>query len=121
MSKTDREALIRRTFEAYRDLTWAQELVPKFRELGVTPEILEEHHRLWNRHAEQKDWAWWQEQAKGDSTRQLENMLIDCAEMLDAIGVLQWGGQERLKRILDATPEQHAQPREQSKDKGRDL
>jgi len=102
----DRDDLIRRHFEAMRDLTWAETLLPKFQRHGVNAEMLETYREAWNRHAEKRDWVWWQEEAKGDSTERLQDMLMECIDKLDALGMLQWSEQAKLKRILEGSNDQ---------------
>jgi hypothetical protein len=126
---TTRDNLIRRHFEAMRDLTWAETLEPKFREQGVDPAAMKEYREAWNRHSETRDWAWWQHESKGDSTERLEDMLMDCIEKLDAIGMLQWqkdkgqSEQEKFQKILDGAGKKEEKSQEHSKprDTGREL
>jgi len=98
-----REDLIRRHFEAMRDLTWFEKLLPKFQRHGVNSEMLETYREAWNRHAEKNDWVWWQQEAKGDSTERLQDMLMDAIDNLNAVGMLQWSEQAKLKRILEGS------------------
>lgn len=101
-----REQLIRRNFEAVRDLTWAQLLEPKFRQQGVDEEAMQELRDAWNLHAEKRDWAWWQNHARHQSNAQLQDELEECIEQLDAIGLMRWrdqqrsGGKEAFRQVL---------------------
>jgi len=101
---THRDQVIRRHFEAMRDLTWARELEPKFRRHGVSAEVLEDYREAWNRHAERKDWPWWQAEAKRYSTDRLDDMLADCIDKLNAHGLLQ--RQRENKRARETDQEQ---------------
>ena len=105
----DRDRLIRAHFEAMRDLTWAQVLEPKFQEHGVDAKEINAYRDAWNLHAERKDWAWWQQEAKGNSTAQMQDALMECIEQLNAIGLLQWrqetvrSGEEQFQEIVNAS------------------
>jgi|SRR5581483_6876227 len=98
-----REDLIRRQFEAMRDLTWAETLLPRFQRHGVNAEMLETYREAWNRHVEKRDWVWWQEESRGESTERLQDMLMDTIDKLNAVGMLQWSEQAKLKRILEGS------------------
>lgn len=106
MEAKDRKALIRQHFEIYRDLTWAQEMEPKFRECGVNSAAMKDFREAWNKHAETRDWEWWQAQAKSYSNERLQDMVMDVAEKLDAIGMMQWK-QDRFEQALDQAAERN--------------
>jgi hypothetical protein len=93
-----RETLVRRHFEAVRDLTWAQELEPKFRRHGVDGATLASYRDAWNRSAEKRDWAWWQEAVKGYTDNRLEDEITDCIEKMTAIGMRQWQQDRGMER-----------------------
>ena len=116
-----RDQLIRRHFEAMRDLIWAETLEPKFREYRVDAATMKTFREAWNHYAEKRDWAWWQNEAKSDSNDHLEDMLMDCFEKLDAIGMLQWkrdnrgGEQEKFHRILEGRDDKEEKRQEPSR------
>jgi hypothetical protein len=122
-----RDELIRADFEAYRDLTWWETLEPRFREQGIDASAMAGFREAWNRHAENRDWAWWQNEAKHYSDAELDGMRKDCIELLDAIGVLQSRRdkaareQEAFRQVLSGTRKKEEKPQEQSKDKGREM
>ncbi len=86
----DREQLIRRHFEAYRDLTWFEELQPKFREQGIDGKELQSFREAWNEHAETRDWAWWKKEAPRKPSGRLEDEIMDITDRLDQLGCLRW-------------------------------
>jgi len=88
MSKI-RNKLIRANFEAYRDLTWAEVLEPRFRERGLDAAAIKDFRQAWNEHAEIKDWPWWQNDAKRHSNEELDSDRVECLEKLDALEKLQ--------------------------------
>jgi len=101
MDSSDRKALIRAHFEAYRDLAWTENLLPRFEKYGVSAIRLETYREAWNRHAEQRDWAAWQEESGKYSNERLQDMLMDYVEKLDALGMLRRQvGQRRYAEIL---------------------
>jgi hypothetical protein len=83
-----RKQLIRANFEAYRDLTWAEDLEPRFRERGVDAASMEGFRRAWNEHTEARDWEWWQNDAKRLSNKQLDDDRRECLEKVGALGML---------------------------------
>ena len=123
----ERDKLIRAHFEASRDLTWAQILEPKFRERGVDAVEMKGYREAWNLHVERRDWGWWENEVKSYSTADLQDMLADCIEKLDALGMLQWrrdkSEAEDFRRVLNASPEKGAEEEEkqQERSKGRDM
>jgi hypothetical protein len=102
MDSTDRKVLIRAHFEAYRDLAWTQNFLPRFEKYGVRGTRLEDYRQTWNRHAEQCDWARWQEESDKYPNERLQDMLMDYIETLDALGMPRWQiGQRRYGDILN--------------------
>ena len=97
----EREQLVRRHFEAYRDLTWFEDLEPKFREYGVEGKQLQSFREAWNERAEQRDWAWWQKEVARTPNERLEDELMDITDRLDALGCLRWQEEQR-QRDQDA-------------------
>jgi hypothetical protein len=80
----DREKLIRRHFEAMRDLTWAETLEPKFRGYDLSAAQMQEYREAWNRHTEARDWAWWHENTK-ESDEQLRTEINEMSERIERI------------------------------------
>src|SRR5262249_35849823 len=87
---TKRNILVRRNFEAYRDLTWFEQLEPKYRERGIEGRELQAIREAWNEHVDKRDWAWWQEKSAGESSSQLEDQIMDITDRLDQLGCLKW-------------------------------
>ena len=87
---SERESLVRRNFEAYRDLTWFESLEPKFREQEVGGKELQAFREAWNEHAEMSDWAWWQKEAASKPSGRLEDEVMDIVDRLDQLGCLRW-------------------------------
>jgi hypothetical protein len=87
---SEREILVRRHFEAYRDLVWIEDLEPKFRKQGIEGDQLQAHREAWNEHAERRDWAWWQKETAHTSSGRLEDEIMDITERLDQLGCLRW-------------------------------
>ncbi len=87
---SERELLVRRNFEAYRDLMWFEELEPKFRERGIDGKELQSFREAWNDHAEIRDWAWWQKESAGKANGILEDEIMDITDRLDALGCMRW-------------------------------
>lgn len=125
--KRFREQLIRRNFEAVRDLTWAEALEPKFRQQGVDEASMEELRSAWNLHAEKRDWAWWQKHAKHQSNAQLQRELEECIDQLDAIGLLRWrdgqriAGKEAFRQVLHEEAGGPEEPQAPSRMRGRGI
>jgi hypothetical protein len=101
---SERDKLVRRHFEAYRDLTWFEELEPKFREQGVEGKQLQSFREAWNEHAEVRDWAWWQKETARTPSGRLEDEIMDITDRLDQIGSLMWQ-QEKSQRNQTAERE----------------
>jgi hypothetical protein len=87
---SERESLVRRNFEAYRDLTWFESLEPKCREQEVGGEELQAFREAWNEHAEMSDWDWWQKEAASKPSGRLEDEGMDIVDRLDQLGCLRW-------------------------------
>jgi hypothetical protein len=85
-----RAQLVRRNFEAYRDLVWIEDLEPKFRERGVEGKELQSFREAWNEHAEIRDWAWWQQDSANRPSGRLEDEIMDITDRLDQLGCLRW-------------------------------
>src|SRR5262249_54399467 len=85
----ERLALIRREFELARDITWAQELEPKFRENGVSDEKLGGFREAWNQHTEKRDWDWGQDYSARHSDEQLENSVRKATAQAAALGCVE--------------------------------
>jgi hypothetical protein len=92
---TKRQALVRRNFEAYRDLIWFEELEPKFRVRGIEGKELQSFHEMWNEHAERRDWAWWQKETARKACGRLEDEIMDIIDRLDQLGCLGWLEEKR--------------------------
>ena len=74
MRPQDRQVLIRRHFEAVRDIAWAEDLEPKFRAAGTDDARMKGFREAWNRFAEAKDWPWWQAESARYSDERLQDM-----------------------------------------------
>jgi hypothetical protein len=104
-----RDELIRASFEAHRDLEWAQTLEPTLRESGIDDTSMKAYREAWNAHAESRDWLWWQNDAKRFSNEQLDNERMECLGKLNALGLLHrernraTEGQVTFQHVLDAT------------------
>jgi len=85
-----REQLVRRHFEAYRDLTWFEELEPKFREQGIDGKQLQSFREAWNERAEIRDWEWWRKETALKPSERLEDEIMDITDRLDQLGSLRW-------------------------------
>ena len=119
-----RDTLVRRHFEAMRDLTWVEELEPQFTEYGMDTATMAKHREGWNLHAERRDWEWWQQETKRFTVGELEDMLMDCIEKLDAIGMLRCKkDRQRFHQILKEEPESENRSHDQTKQRtgGRDI
>jgi hypothetical protein len=81
----DRHTLVRAHFDAYSDLLWATDLEPKFRQYDLSAAELKEYREAWNRHAEARDWDWWQETAKGMSEAELRKEIAECQAEIAAL------------------------------------
>jgi hypothetical protein len=90
MSPNDRRALVRLDFELTRDITWFEELAPKCKEEGLSPTRMVELREAWNVYAEARDWPWWQENVVRCSDEQLQDMVMNAVERLDALGMQKW-------------------------------
>jgi hypothetical protein len=102
MDSTDRKALIRAHFEAYRDLAWTENFLPRFEKYGVRGTRLEDYRQAWHRCAEQRDWGRWQEESAKYPNERLQDILMDYIETLDALGMPRRQiGQRRYGDILD--------------------
>lgn len=106
---SEREQLVRRHFEAYRDLTWIEDLEPKFREHGVGGKELQSFREAWNEHAELRDWPWWQKETTRTPSGGLEDEIMDITDRLDQLGGLRWlheqqhrdqGGMQNYQQML---------------------
>lgn len=107
---TKRQILVRRNFEAYRDLTWFAELEPKFRERGIEGKELQSFREMWNEHAEKRDWEWWQKETARKASGRLKDEIMDITDRLDQLGCLTWledqkqrESKEDFKQILTET------------------
>ncbi|SRR5579871_1240335 len=87
---SSREQLVRRNFEAYRDLTWFEHLEPKYREIGIGGKQLQAIRKAWNEHTEKRDWAWWQKKTARTPSGRLEDEIMDITDRLDQLGCLRW-------------------------------
>jgi|SRR5579884_223357 len=85
-----REHLVRRHFEAHRDLIWIEDLEPRFRERGVDGKELQLYREAWNERAEKRDWDWWQKEAAHIPSGRLEDEIMDITDRLDQLGCLTW-------------------------------
>jgi hypothetical protein len=92
--RSERKELVRRNFEAYRDLTWAEDLEPKFRQEGASTEEMRLMREAWNQFTEAKDWGWWQEKSLSRSNEELE------AEITEATGYRQMLEQSASKAVV---------------------
>jgi hypothetical protein len=120
----DRQALVRRHFEVMRDLTWWEDLQPKFKAYGVDAEEMKSFREAWNLHAEKKDWGWWQQEAARYSYEKIQDMLMDAVERADAVGTMQWrqeqeqaGHSEYKQMIADASKRSIPQDKERERDR----
>ena len=99
-----REQLVRRNFEAYRDLTWIEDLEPKFRERGIGGNELQAFREEWNEHAELRDWPWWQERRRvlraTDSKTKSWILLTDLTRSVAADGWKKNSGASRMSREI---------------------
>jgi hypothetical protein len=86
----ERELLVRRNYEAYRDLVWFDQLEPKFREQRIEGEVLQAFRDEWNKHAETRDWAWWKKETADKPSDRLEDEIMDITYRLDQIGSIRW-------------------------------
>lgn len=123
MNSTDRKALIRAHFEAYCDLAWTDNFLPRFERYGVRGTRLETYREAWHRCAEQRDWARWQEESEKYPNEHLQNMLTDYIETLDALGIPRWQiGRKRYGDILKnmASNDKEQQVRSPTRDNGRE-
>lgn len=97
---SDREIMVRRNFEAYRDLIWIEELEPKFRERGMDNKQVQLFREAWNEHTEIKDWPWWQQETANTSNERLDDEIMDITDRLDQLAALRWL-QERSQNYRD--------------------
>jgi hypothetical protein len=124
---TFREELIRAVFEARRDVTWWQKVEPQLKDLGLDATSIHGYRQAWNEDMEQKDWARWQKEATRFSNAVLDDMRMDCNDLLDAIGMLQWqrdktaSDQEKLAQLFNGPVNREDKPQERSKEKGREM
>jgi len=86
----EREKLVRRHFEAHRDLTWIEDLEPRFREYGVEGKQLQSFRESWNEHTERRDWGWWQKETAHTPSGRLEDEITDINDRLDQLGCIRW-------------------------------
>jgi hypothetical protein len=82
----ERNALVRQVFEAGRAVAWAESLQDECQKLQVATSTLEGLRPSFDRHLE-KEWPWWQAEAKGYATDRLYRMLVDYGGRADALGV----------------------------------
>jgi hypothetical protein len=102
MDSTDRKALIRAHFEAFRDLAWTENFLPRFEMYGVSATRLETYREAWDRCADGRDWGRWQAESEKYPNERLPDMVMDYIETLDALGMPRWQiGQRRYGDILD--------------------
>lgn len=90
-----RQLLIRRHFEAYRDLSWFEDLEPRFRERGIEGKELQTFREAWNEHAQIRDWDWWQKKTARTPSGRLEDEIMDITERLDQLGCLRWQQEQK--------------------------
>ena len=94
MRPKDRQALIRRHFEAVRDVAWAEDLEPKLRAAGTDNARMQGFREAWNRFAEAKDWPWWRAESARYSDERLQDLQMGAVERGDALAGSQY--RERL-------------------------
>ncbi len=121
-----RNDLVRAAFELMRDLTWVETLLPRFKEHGVDAAAMNGFREAWNQHCQEKDWEWWQNEAKQHSTGELDDMRMDYSDRLDALGMLQSKNpaaseQERFRQLVQNKLNQEQERPEQSHDIEMDI
>jgi len=101
----DRRELIRAHFDAYRSLTWAKELEPKFRAEGTAGAELDSWRQSWNQFSEKRDWEWWLEKTAKLSNAELQKEIAECKNAINAIGLKRQEktGQNGFQQILNGS------------------
>jgi hypothetical protein len=117
----NRNEVIRAQFDAYSDLVWVEDLLPKLQRYGIEGEQLNNYREAWYRRTFARDWEWWQEESKKSSTQELRDDLADIARKLDALGVEQWWKRKgthdvnKVQEILDSVTNGKAPEQEQTR------
>jgi hypothetical protein len=73
MAAQERELLIRRSFDVATELVWLEDLLPKYRDAGLSDAELKKYREAWYEHTERRDWGWWQEHSSRQSNEQLRD------------------------------------------------
>ncbi len=124
---TFRDGLIRASFEAQRDLTWAEKVEPQLKFRGLDAASISSYRQAWNDRMEKSDWVRWQKESQRFSNAVLDDMRMDCVDRLDALGCLRWlrdkaaSDREKLGQVFSGTPVREEQPQERSQDLGREM
>lgn len=88
--KDERQELIRREFELYRDIKWFEDLEPKAIKAGATKENLDDMRKSWNEHTEERDWSWWRDTSQHYSKERLQDSIMNAVDRLAQLGCLKW-------------------------------
>jgi hypothetical protein len=94
----ERDKMIVRLFEAWRDLTWFEKLEPRFRQQGVEGKELEDYREAWNEHAEIRDLPWFQNKEARTPIARLEDEIMNINDRLEHIGLLRWRDERNADR-----------------------
>jgi hypothetical protein len=78
-----REQLVRREFEAMRELTWLEQLEPKCREEGMDTEQIKIVREPWDQFSEARDWGWWLEESARDSEEKIQASIKEIVERIE--------------------------------------
>jgi hypothetical protein len=124
---TFRDGLIRASFEAQRDLTWAENVEPQLKDRGLDAASISSYRLTWNDRMEKNDWVRWQKESERFSNAVLDDKRMDCVDRLDALGCLRWlrdkaaNEQKKLRQVFSGTPVREEKPQERSQDMGREM
>jgi hypothetical protein len=82
-----KDALIRKLFDAERDILWVESVNKEAKRLGVDVASLEYQREAFNQHLENRDWEWCKNNDGKKSIAELEKEMEDTIERADAIGI----------------------------------
>ncbi len=67
-----REQLVRASFEAFRDLMWADAMEPRLRGYELNSDAMKPYREAWNAFVEETDWDWWRYETRRSSNEELK-------------------------------------------------